>query len=247
MRREVEVEPRHLRLLRRRPRTLRDRDHRESGRNHPALLGAGHDDVEVPRVGLERDRAEPAHGIHQEQRLRRRAARGLADLEIDGRRFDGFGVGGAIEKENLGAIVGWCVDELPDDRPRHLLGISEPDDLFAAVEAGADTFDCVNPSRVARNSAVYTADGRYNLLTAANRRCFEPIEDGCDCYTCAHYTRAYLHHLFKANERLSATLTSIHNERFVVRMVDGAREAMADGTYFEYRDEVLGRYYAGRS
>ena len=182
----------------------------------------------------------------QYEDLRRRASRGLAELEASGRRFDGFGIGGALEKENLGTIVGWCADELPFDKPRHLLGISEPDDFFAAIANGADTFDCVNPSRVARNSAVYTADGRYNLLTAASRRHFGPIEDGCDCYTCTHYTRAYLHHLFKAKEMLSATLATIHNERFTVRLVDDIRASIEQGRFEEFREAFLGRFYARR-
>ena len=182
----------------------------------------------------------------QYEDLRRRAARDLAALEVDGQAFDGFGLGGALEKENLGTIIGWMVDELPDDKPRHLLGISEPDDLFAAVERGADTFDCVNPSRVARNAAVYTADGRYNVNTARHRRSFEPLEEGCDCYTCTHYTRAYLHHLFKGKEMLSATLATIHNERFTVRLVDRMRAALKSGDFHAFRDEFLGRFYAGR-
>ena len=182
----------------------------------------------------------------QYEDLRRRAARGLAELDVDGQTFDGFGLGGALEKENLGTIVGWCADELPLDKPRHLLGISEPDDFFAAVENGADTFDCVNPSRVARNSAVYTADGRFNLLTAASRRDFSPIEEGCDCYTCAHYTKAYLHHLFKAKEMLGATLATIHNERFTVSLVDRIRASIAAGEFDAFKAEFLGRFYAGR-
>jgi len=182
----------------------------------------------------------------QYEDLRRAAARGLAELEVDGTGFDGYGIGGALEKENLGTIVGWCADELPFDRPRHLLGISEPEDFFVAVENGVDTFDCVNPSRVARNGAIYTADGRYNLLRAANRRALVPLEEGCDCYTCAHYTRAYVHHLFKAREMLAATLATIHNERFTVRLVDGIRTALVEGRFAEYREHVLGRFQAGR-
>ena len=183
----------------------------------------------------------------QYEDLRRQAARGLGGLEVDGRSFDGFGLGGALEKQNLGTIVGWMSDELPEDKPRHLLGISEPDDLFAAVAAGADTFDCVNPSRVARNAAIYTADGRYNVNTAAHRRAFEPLEEGCDCYTCTHYTRAYLHHLIKAKEMLSSTLATIHNERFTVRLVDDIRAAMGVGDFDAFRDEFLGRFYARRA
>jgi queuine tRNA-ribosyltransferase len=174
----------------------------------------------------------------QHEDLRRQAARGLVGLD-----FDGYGVGGAIEKESLGTIVRWVNEELPDDKPRHLLGIGEPDDLFTAVENGCDTFDCVGPSRVARSSRVYTADGRYNLNVAASRRDFGPIEDGCDCYTCAHYSKAYLHHLFKTNEYLSATLCTIHNERYTVRLVDSMRTAIDDGTFADLKADVLARHY----
>ena len=180
----------------------------------------------------------------QYEDLRRKAAAGLAGLDADGRGFDGYGIGGALEKENLGTIVGWCSEELPFDKPRHLLGISEPEDFFAAVAAGADTFDCVNPSRVARNGAIYTADGRYNVNTARNRWAFGPLEDGCDCYTCAHYSRAYVFHLFKAKEMLSSTLATIHNERFTVRLVDDIRAAMERGELDAFRDEFLGRFHA---
>jgi queuine tRNA-ribosyltransferase len=181
----------------------------------------------------------------QYEDLRRQAARGLTKIVADdGRGFDGYGIGGALEKQNLATIVGWVNSELPEDKPRHLLGISEPDDLFAAVAAGADTFDCVSPSRVARNAAVYSATGRYNITGSRYRRDFTPIDDECDCYTCAHYTRAYLHHLFKAKEMLSATLCTIHNERFIVRLVDRIRAAILAGEFDELRDDVLGRYYA---
>jgi queuine tRNA-ribosyltransferase len=173
----------------------------------------------------------------QHEDLRRKAVRDLVPLD-----FDGFGIGGAIEKESLDQIVGWVVDELPEDRPRHLLGIGEPDDLFMAVEQGCDTFDCVQPSRVARSSRVYTARGRHNLLVAASRRRFEPIEDGCDCYTCTHYTAAYLHHLFKAKEYLAATLATIHNERFIVRLVDDMRAAIDAGDFAAMKTEFLGGY-----
>ena len=175
----------------------------------------------------------------QYEDLRREAARSLLPMG-----FDGFGIGGALEKENLGTIVRWVSEELPEDKPRHLLGISEPDDLFAAIENGADTFDCVSPSRVARNAAVYSPSGRFNINTARHRRAFEPIYDGCDCYTCRHYTRAYLHHLFKAKEMLALTLCTIHNERFICRLVDDIRASITAGTFAQMKAETLGRYYA---
>ncbi|ULE35638.1 tRNA guanosine(34) transglycosylase Tgt [Mycobacterium sp. IDR2000157661] len=179
----------------------------------------------------------------QYEDLRRQATRGLVSIGD----FDGYGIGGALEKQNLATIVGWVCSELPADKPRHLLGISEPDDLFAAVAAGADTFDCVSPSRVARNAAVYSHEGRFNVTNARFRRDFTPIDEGCDCYTCAHYTRAYLHHLFKAKEILSATLCTIHNERFVVRLVDRMRAAIEAGDFDELRDDTLGRFYSTRA
>ena len=95
-----------------------------------------------------------------------------------------------------------------------------------------------------RNAAVYTRDGRFNVNTASSRRAFVPIDPECDCYTCTHYTRAYLHHLFKAKEILAATLCTIHNERFVVALVDTIRASIAAGSFNELRAEVLGRYYA---
>jgi queuine tRNA-ribosyltransferase len=175
----------------------------------------------------------------QYEDLRRKACADLSQMP-----FDGFGIGGALEKENLGTIVGWCADVLPEDKPRHLLGISEPDDIFVAIEAGADTFDCVSPTRVARNSAFYTDHGRFNLAGRRYKTDFTPLQEGCDCYTCTHFTRAYVHHLYKADELLSHTLISIHNIAFTVRLVDRARAAIKDGTFFQLKDKVLGEYYA---
>ncbi len=175
----------------------------------------------------------------QYEDLRRQAAR-----EIGGLDFDGFGIGGAIEKERMGEIVGWVSEELPEDKPRHLLGIGEPRDFFTAIEAGADTFDCVSPARVARNAALYSFRGRFNVTASANRRAFEPIDPDCGCYTCTHYTRAYLHHAFKAKESIASTLATIHNEHFIVSLVDRIRDSIESGDYADFRDEFLARYPA---
>jgi queuine tRNA-ribosyltransferase len=179
----------------------------------------------------------------QYQDLRRQAARDLVSLQVAGAGFDGYGIGGALEKDNLGTIVRWVCEELPEDKARHLLGISEPNDIFTAIENGIDTFDCVSPSRVARNAAVYTTHGRFNVNAASCRRNFSPIDEDCDCYTCANYTRAYLHHLFKAREMLASTLCTIHNERFVVRLVDHIRASIEAGTFFDFKIDFLSRYY----
>ncbi|MFY9232515.1 MAG: tRNA guanosine(34) transglycosylase Tgt [Candidatus Nanopelagicales bacterium] len=172
----------------------------------------------------------------QYEDLRRQSARDLAALPVDG-----FGIGGALEKEQLGTIVRWVCEELPEDRPRHLLGIGEPLDVFAGVESGADTFDCVAPSRNARNGTVFHSRKRFHLTNGVYRRDFTPIDERCDCYTCQNYTRAYLHHLFKAKEMLASTLATIHNERHIVRLIDQVRESILDGTFTELRDEVVGR------
>ena len=178
----------------------------------------------------------------QYEDLRRKAARDLGSMEVEGQVFDGFGIGGALEKENLGTIVGWVSEELPEHKPRHLLGISDPEDFFAAIENGADTFDCVQPSRVARNGRVYTPDGYFNVPQAKFKKDFSPIQEDCGCYTCQHYTKAYLHHLFKAKEMLYSTLCTIHNEYYTVKLVDDIRDAITTGRFYEFRDEALGRY-----
>ncbi len=181
----------------------------------------------------------------QYEDLRRKGAQDLAILEEQGISFDGFGLGGALDKGKLGAIVEWMCQELPPNKPRHLLGIGEPDDLFIGVENGADTFDCVAPSRQARTSAVFTRDGRVNLSNSKYQRQFSPIDESCDCYTCAHYTVAYLAHLFRAKEMVAGTLSTIHNERFIVRLVDQIRESIERGDFFDFKREFLGRFYAG--
>jgi queuine tRNA-ribosyltransferase len=178
----------------------------------------------------------------QYEDLRRAAAKDLGIMSSSGTDFDGFGIGGALDKHALGTIISWVNQELPEGKPKHLLGIGAPEDLFTGVENGIDTFDCVTPSRIARTSAVYTMQGRFNISNAPYRRAFEPIDPTCDCYTCANYTRAYLHHLFRGKEILAATLATIHNERFILRLVDQMREAIIDGTFQELKADFLGRY-----
>ncbi len=187
----------------------------------------------------------------QYEDLRRQATRGLVQLseqaEAEGKRgFGGFGLGGALEKENLGTIVGWCCDELPENKPRHLLGISEPDDMFTAIEAGADTFDCVAPTRLGRRGGVYTLDGRMNLMGAKFKRDFTGIDEEFGGYVSENYSRAYIHHLLKAKEFLAGTLCTIHNLQFMISLVDNIRKSIDGGYYEAYRDEFMGRYYANK-
>ena len=178
----------------------------------------------------------------QYEDLRKKAASDLGSMSSSGISFDGFGIGGALDKDSLGTIVGWVNSVLPEDKPKHLLGIGAPEDLFVGVENGVDTFDCVLASRIARTSAVYTMTGRFNVSNAPYVRDFNPIDDECDCYTCKNYTRAYLCHLFRGKEMVAATLATIHNERFIVRLVDRMRQAILDGDFTEMKSEFLGRY-----
>lgn len=171
--------------------------------------------------------------------LRRETAKFLGGLD-----FDGYGIGGAIEKEKIGEIVRWVNEELPENKPKHMLGISEPDDIFEAIENGVDTFDCVSPTRVGRNGAFYTYRGRMNIKGAKYRQDFTPLLDDCSCYTCANYTRAYIHHLFKSNEILALTLMSLHNEHFIVKLVDDIRASIEDGTFKKFKKAWLKEYYS---
>lgn len=170
--------------------------------------------------------------------LRKKTAEFLGAMD-----FDGYGIGGALEKENMAEIVGWVNQILPENKPRHLLGISEPDDIFAAIEQGVDTFDCVSPTRVARNGAAYTEHGRINVRGKKYTEMFTTIIENCDCYTCQNYTLAYISHLLRAKESLAGTLLSIHNERFIVKLVDDIRHSIEDGSFYEFRDSFLGKYY----
>lgn len=199
--------------------------------------------AEHQRLNSERSHRPPqalfgvVQGANYED-LRRRSAMFLGGMD-----FDGYGLGGALEKDKIGEIVRWMCEELPEEKPRHMLGISEPDDIFDCIENGADTFDCVSPARVGRNGALYTRHGRVNIRRAEFRDKFEPFDPDCDCYTCQNYTCAYLHHLFRAGELLSNTLATIHNERFIVRLVDDIRASIVDGTFHEFKRSFLADYY----
>jgi queuine tRNA-ribosyltransferase len=158
--------------------------------------------------------------------------------------FDGYGIGGVFEPEEIPNTVRWVNEILPEGKPRHLLGMgSQPADLFLGVEYGIDTFDCVAPTRQARNGTLFTHGGRINIKNSKFKEDFTSIDVDCDCYTCRNYTKAYIHHLMMADEILGLTLSSIHNERFIVRTVDCIRESINGGSFFEYKKSFLERYY----
>lgn len=162
--------------------------------------------------------------------LRKESAEVLAGME-----FDGYGVGGSFSKEDLGESLRVVNEVLPDDKPRHLLGIGEPDDIIRGVEAGCDTFDCVAPTRLARTGTIYHHDGetgglptftKLNLMNTKYVRDFSPLDAGCDCYVCSNYTKAYIAHLMRAGEMLGPHLASIHNLYTIVQFTKRLRELL---------------------
>ncbi|NTV44123.1 MAG: tRNA guanosine(34) transglycosylase Tgt [Candidatus Yonathbacteria bacterium] len=161
---------------------------------------------------------------------------------IGGMDFDGYGIGGSFVKEDMDTAVGWVNALLPEEKPRHLLGIGEPLDLFIGAEQGADLFDCVGPTRIARTGMVYTERGRINLWNAQFVHDFGPIEKGCGCYTCKNYSRAYAAHLFRSHEMLGATLASIHNVYFLVNLMKRIRSSILDGTFAMFKKEFFETY-----
>ena len=199
---------------------------------------------------LDTDKKQGIFGVVQGGRfedLRKESARILAEMKTEnGDEFDGFGIGGSFEKDDLATAVKWVNEILPENKPRHLLGIGEPIDLFLGVENGCDTFDCVSPTRIARNGALHTKNGRINILNARFKTDFSPIENDCECYTCKNYTRAYLSHLFRSEEMFGATLASIHNLYFINKIVSDIREALLNDTFFEFKDAFLGKYYTDK-
>lgn len=175
------------------------------------------------------------------QALRRRCAEALVAMDLPGYAIGGVSVGEGHEL--LCRIIAFTAPLLPADKPRYLMGVGLPEDLVAAIGYGMDLFDCVIPTRYARSGVAFTARGRVRLTNRRYRRDGYPIDTSCDCAACAGaFTRAYLHHLFAANEILSAILVSIHNVRFFQRLVQGARAAVLAGRYDDWRREFLERY-----
>jgi queuine tRNA-ribosyltransferase len=171
------------------------------------------------------------------ENLRRESARTLGAMD-----FDGYGIGGSFTKDDMATAVKWVCEELPEGKPRHLLGIGEPMDILLGIENGIDTFDCVAPTRIARNGTLYTHDGRINITNAKYRDDMSPISDDVSWYT-HRYTKSYLHHLFKADEMLAATLASIHNVKFLTVLCEEARAALISGTFQTFKHDVIHRYY----
>jgi queuine tRNA-ribosyltransferase len=169
--------------------------------------------------------------------LRKESAAAIGAMD-----FDGFGIGGSFDKNDLHTAVKWVNEILPEGKPRHLLGIGEPEDLFLGVENGCDTFDCVAPTRLGRHGTVYTKSGKIHIGNEQYQSDLKPIDEGCACYACKNYTRAYIAHLHKSREMLGPMLCSIHNLYFIVNLVKNMRQAILDDTFFDFKKEFLSVY-----
>jgi queuine tRNA-ribosyltransferase len=175
--------------------------------------------------------------------LRAICARELVAMDFPGYAIGGVSVGEGLEL--LKKVVGFTVPHLPEDKPRYLMGVGLPEDILESVERGMDMFDCVIPTRYARSATLFTRRGRIRLTHKNYRRDFYPIDPSCACYSCQNFTRAYIHHLFNANEVLSAILASIHNVHFYLKLMEEIRQAIEEGQFVAYKRGFLAEYMQG--
>jgi queuine tRNA-ribosyltransferase len=167
--------------------------------------------------------------------LRERSARELCDIGFDGYALGGLSVG--EEKELMYEMMDCCSSHLPDERPRYVMGIGAPEDLIEAVYFGYDMFDCVMPTRNARNGMLFTSFGSINIRNARHAEDPSPIDPECTCYVCSNYSRAYLRHLFRAGEILASRLNTYHNLYYYLSLMEGARKSITEGRFLQYRQE----------
>jgi queuine tRNA-ribosyltransferase len=169
--------------------------------------------------------------------LRRRHIGEICALEFDGFALGGLAVGESVTQTY--AVLDAVADELPRAKPRYLMGVGTPADLVTAIGCGIDMFDCVLPTRNARNGQLFTSEGRLHISNAEHRLSMRPVDERCTCETCARYTRAYLRHLYMAREILYARLATLHNVHYFLALLRGAREAIRAGRYASFRQEIL--------
>lgn len=172
--------------------------------------------------------------------LRKEAALHMASLPTHGYCIGGLSLGETLEQMNESVLA--VTENLPEEKPRYFMGLGTPVEMLNAMERGVDMFDCVWPTRVARNGMAMTSTGRVNIKNAEYRTQDIPLDPECDCYTCRRYSRAYLCHLYRSAELTSHRLMSIHNIRFLIRLTERAREAIKNGTFLQFKDEVIRKY-----
>ncbi|MGB9780951.1 tRNA guanosine(34) transglycosylase Tgt [Caldanaerobacter sp.] len=173
--------------------------------------------------------------------LRKECAERLVEMDFPGYAIGGLSVG--EPKDLMYEIIDFTTDYLPHDKPRYLMGVGTPEDLIEGVIRGVDMFDCVLPTRIARNGTVFTSKGKLIVRDAPYAEDFSPLDEECDCYTCRNYSRAYLRHLFKAKEILAARLATYHNLYFLIKLMEKIREAIRQDRLLEFKEEFLKKYY----
>lgn len=171
---------------------------------------------------------------------REHAAKELAAMDFPGYSIGGTSIG--EPKEVCFQMVDDAIRFLPPEKPRYLMGVGSLDYILGGIERGVDMMDCVLPTRIARHGALMTSQGRINIKVSQYKEDFTPLDPECDCYTCTHYTKAYLHHLQMCGEEFGKRLNSIHNIRFLIKIVEGARIAIQEDRYKEYEEMVLAKY-----
>jgi queuine tRNA-ribosyltransferase len=169
--------------------------------------------------------------------LRTESAKFISSLDFDGIAVGGVSVGES--KREMEQVLGWVAPLLPDEKPRHLLGVGEIDDIFMLVSYGMDTFDCVQPTRLARVGKLYEQHSQIDIMRSRYADDFGPIDRGCTCYTCTNFTRAYIHHLFHVKELLAYRLATIHNLHFIHRLVSDIRQSIIDNSFLELKHTWL--------
>ncbi len=171
--------------------------------------------------------------------LRRYCAEKLIEMDFPGYAIGGTSVG--EDKETMYRMVKWASDALPFDKPRYLMGVGAVNDLLEAVSRNVDMCDCVLPTRIARHGTLMTSEGRISIRKAIYKNDFTPLDSECDCYTCRNYTKAYLNHLQRTNEGFGTRLMSIHNLRFLVKLMEDARKAIKEDRFNDFKEETLAK------
>ena len=159
--------------------------------------------------------------------------------------FDGYSIGGTSvgeDKDTMYKMIDYGIKYLPEDKVRYLMGVGDPIDIIEGTIRGIDIFDCVLPTRIARHGQAFTREGKINFNNAKYKEDFTPVEEGCDCYTCKNYTKAYIRHLITTDEMLGGRLLSIHNIRFLIKLTEELREAIKENRILEYREEFISKY-----
>jgi len=248
---------------------------------HLELEGGKRSDLNDPQGPTLRS-PQALFGIVQggrDEKLRKKSAKIISEMRIENGMnpvtgeasftgFDGFGIGGSFAKEDMSTVVKWVNEVLPEEKPRHLLGIGEPEDLFMGIENGVDLFDCVLPTRLGRNGTIYTKHGKISITNTKYRDDFSPLEEDCECFTCGgnihlghgqmsmsemdkmdnemenrrFYSKSYIAHLFHGKEMLAGTLASIHNLYFIVNLVKKIRQSILNDRFYQFKEEFLKNY-----